>query len=258
MGIVSGKKAVIFGVANEKSIAWAIARRLKEEGAELAFTYLGELMEKRVRPLAESLDAELILPCDVTKDDEMDAVFSAIDERWGSLDIVVHSLAFANKDELKGSFADTSREGFALAMDVSAFSLVALAKRARPLMEKSEAGGSIMALTYYGANKVIENYNVMGVAKAALEASAIYLAEDLGPSGIRVNTISAGPIKTLAAMGISGFRSILEKVEQSSPLRRNVTQDDVAGTAVYLASDLSSGVTGENIFVDSGFNIKGL
>ncbi len=257
MGLLTGKKAVIFGVANERSIAWAIAKKLKEEGAELAFTYLGELMEKRVRPLAESLGAEIIIPCDVTSDTEIESVFNMLDATWGSLDILVHSLAFANKEELKGGFADTSREGFALALDISAYSLVALSRGARPLMQAA-GGGSIITMTYYGAEKVIANYNVMGVAKAALECSTMYLADDLGRSNIRVNAISAGPIKTLAAMGISGFRTILDKVEESAPLRRNVTQDDVAGTAAFLASDLSRGVTGETIYVDAGFNIKGM
>ncbi len=258
MGLLDGKKGVIFGVANDRSIAWAIARKLSAEGADLAFTYLGDAMEKRVRPLAESLGSEIILPCDVTVDSEMDAVFEAIGEEWGGLDVLVHSLAFANKEELKGDYTDTSREGFALAMDVSAYSLVALANRARPLMQDREDGASIMAMTYYGAEKVVKNYNVMGVAKAALETSVMYLAEDLGKENIRVNSISAGPIKTLAAMGISDFKAMLDEVSGRAPLRRNATQDDVAGTAAFLASPLSSGVTGENIYVDCGYNILGL
>ena len=258
MGLLDGKKGVIFGVANDRSIAWAIARKLRAEGADLAFTYLGETMEKRVRPLAESLGAEIILPCDVTVDAEMDSVFEVLGEEWGGLDILVHSLAFANKEELKGDYVNTSREGFALAMDVSAYSLVALSRRARPLMQDREDGGSIMAMSYYGAEKVVKNYNVMGVAKAALETSVMYLAEDLGKENIRVNSISAGPIKTLAAMGISDFKAMLDEVSGRAPLRRNATQDDVAGTAVYLASPLSSGVTGENIYVDCGYNILGL
>jgi enoyl-[acyl-carrier protein] reductase I len=277
MGLLSGKKAVIFGVANERSIAWAMAKKFHDEGAELAFAYAGEALKSRVVPLAESVGAKLILPCDVTKDDEIDAAFLAVEKEWGSIDVLVHSLAFANKEELKGAYVDTSREGFRLALDVSAYSLVALSRRAALLMEKKSAGaqappaegedapaatqadnGSIITLTYYGAEKVVPNYNVMGVAKAALEASVIYLAEDLGRRGIRVNAISAGPIKTLAAMGISGFKSMLDLVSQKAPLRRNVTQEDVAGTALYLASNLSSGVTGENVYVDCGYNIKGM
>ncbi len=254
MGMLDGKKGVIFGVANERSIAWAIARRLHGEGMELAFTYVPAL-ESRVRPLAESLGAALILPCDVTIDKEINGVFAAIKERWGGLDGLVHSLAFANKDELKGDFSATSREGFALALDVSAYSLVALSRGAAPLMEGRD--GSIITLSYYGSEKVVQNYNVMGVAKAALEASAMYLAADLGRKKIRVNTISAGPVKTLAAMGISGFKQILDAVEARSPLGRNITQDDVAKTALYLLSDLSSGVTGEIIHVDAGYNTIG-
>jgi len=256
MGMLEGRKGVIFGVANERSIAWAIAQALHKEGMELAFTYAGEALESRVRPLAASLGSEIILPCDVTNDSQIEAVFATLKEKWGSLDSLVHSLAFAKKEELKGEFLATSREGFALAMDVSAYSLVALAKAAAPLMEGR--GGSIVALTYHGSQKVVSNYNVMGVAKAALEASAMYLAADLGPKGIRINSISAGPIKTLAAMGISGFKSILDQVELKAPLRRNVTQEDVARTALYLLSELSSGVTGEIIYVDSGYSIMGL
>ncbi len=256
MGLLDGKKGLILGVANERSIAWGIAEALKKEGAELAFTYVGENLEKRVRPLAESVGARLVLPCDVTVDDQIDALFDAIREEWGALDILVHSLAFAKKEELKGEYVNTSRDGFRLAMDVSAYSLVALCRRAYPLMEGR--GGSVITLTYLGSERAIQNYNVMGVAKAALEASVRYLASDLGPKGIRVNAISAGPIKTLAAMGISGFKEILDMVEAKSPLRRNVTPEDVGGTALYLASPLSSGVTGEIIYVDSGFNIMGL
>ena len=207
-------------------------------------------------PLAQGIGSKLILPCDVAKDNEIDAVFNTVKEAWGGLDILVHSVAFANKDELKGMYADTSREGFRLAMDVSAYSLVALAKRAYPLMEGRS--GSIITLTYYGSEKVIPNYNVMGVAKAALEASVKYLAADLGQKGIRVNAISAGPVKTLAAMGIAGFRDILNVVEKKAPLKRNVTTEDVAKTALYLLSDMSSGVTGEIIYVDAGYNIVGM
>jgi len=256
VGLLDGKKGVIFGVANEKSIAWAIAKRLKEEGAELAFTYAGPVLESRVRPLAESLGVKIIQPCDVTNDDEIEGVFKTLKDEWGGLDMLVHSLAFAKKEELKKDFIETSREGFKTALDISAYSLVALSRAAAPLLEVK--GGSIMAMTYYGSTKVIENYNVMGVAKAALETSVLYLADDLGKRGVRVNAISAGPIRTLAAMGISGFRTILNLVEEKAPLRRNITQDDVAGTALYLLSDLSRGVTGETVFVDNGFNIMGL
>ncbi|MBI5681679.1 MAG: enoyl-ACP reductase FabI [Deltaproteobacteria bacterium] len=255
MGILDNKKAIIFGVANERSIAWAIAQALQREGAELAFTYAGAVLESRVRPLAESIGSKLILPCDATNDAEIDAVFENIKSQWGGLDILIHSIAFANKEELKGMFVDTSRDGFKLAMDVSAYSLVALAKRAYPLMTN---GGSIITMTYYGSEKVVPNYNVMGVAKAALEASVKYLAADLGQKNIRVNAISAGPIKTLAAMGISGFRDMLQVVEGKAPLKRNVTTEDVANTAVYLAGSLSSGVTGEIIYVDAGYNIVGM
>ncbi len=256
MGLLENKKGIIFGVANERSIAWAIAQAMHREGAELAFTYAGEALKDRVTPLAEGIGSKLILPCDVAKDDEIDAVFNKVKEEWGGLDILIHSVAFANKDELKGMYVDTSREGFRLAMDISAYSLVALAKRAYPLMEGR--GGSIITMTYYGSEKVLPNYNVMGVAKAALEASVKYLAADLGQKNIKVNAISAGPIRTLAAMGIGGFRDILKVVEQKAPLKRNVSAEDVAKTALYLSSDLSSGVTGEIIYVDAGYNIMGM
>ncbi|MFQ5441494.1 MAG: enoyl-ACP reductase [Thermodesulfobacteriota bacterium] len=256
MGLLDGKKGVIFGVANDKSIAWAIAKRLKEEGMELAFTYAGEILESRVRPLAESVGSKLVIPCDVTKDEEIESVFETLKGQWGGLDALVHSVAFAKKEELKGEYLNTSREGFKLALDVSAYSLVALARFAAPLLEQK--GGSIITMSYYGSEKVIANYNVMGVAKAALEASVRYLAADLGPRGVRINTISAGPVKTLAAMGISGFRSILDLVEKNAPLKRNITHDDVAGAALFLLSDLSGGVTGETIHVDSGYSIMGM
>lgn len=254
MGLLDGKKGIIFGVANERSIAWAIAQILKNEGMELAFTYV-EALESRVRPLAESIGAKLIMPCDVTIDSQIDSVFETVKKEWGGLAALVHSLAFAKKEELKGEFLTTSREGFSLALDVSAYSLVALARGAAPLMEGRN--GAMVTLTYYGSEKVIVNYNVMGVAKAALEASVRYLAADLGPKNIRINSISAGPVKTLAAMGISGFKTILDQVEAKAPLRRNITQEDVAKTALYLLSDLSSGVTGELIHVDSGYSIMG-
>jgi len=256
MGLLEGKKGVVLGVANERSMAWAIAKLLHDEGMELAFTYVGGALESRVRPLAESVGSKVIMPCDVTDDAQIEALFGELKDRWGGLDALVHSLAFANKEELKGEFLNTSRDGFKLALDVSAYSLVALTRAAAPLMEGRE--GSIITLTYYGSEKVIANYNVMGVAKAALETSVKYLAADLGPRGVRVNAISAGPIKTLAAMGITGFKTILDLVEQKAPLRRNVTQDDVARTALYLLSGLSSGVTGEIIHVDSGYNIMGM
>jgi len=256
MGLLDNKKGIIFGVANEKSIAWAIAQRLHKEGAELAFTYAGEVLIDRVTPLAESIGSKLILPCDVSKDDEIDTVFNKIKEVWGGLDILVHSVAFASKEELKGMYADTTREGFRIALDVSAYPLVALAKRAYLLMEGR--GGSIITMTYLGSERVLPNYNVMGVAKAALEASVRYLAADLGQKGIKVNAISAGPIRTLAAMGIAGFREILHHVEERAPLKRNVSADDVARTALYLCSELSNGVTGEIIYVDAGYNIVGM
>ncbi|HEY4485171.1 MAG TPA: enoyl-ACP reductase [Nitrospiria bacterium] len=256
MGLLDGRKGVIFGVANEKSIAWAIAQALHKEGAELAFTYAGDALEKRVRPLADSLGAKLILPCDVTKDDQIQAAFDQIRSSFGHLDILVHAVAFANKEDLKADFLNTSRDGFRLALDVSAYSLTVLSRHAAPLMEGRP--GSIMTLTYYGAEKVVPRYNVMGVAKAALEASVRYLAADLGPRGIRVNAISAGPIRTLASAGISGFLDMLHHVEGKAPLRRNVTAEEVAGTALYLASDLSRGVTGEVIYVDSGYSIMGM
>lgn len=255
MGLLEGKKGVIFGVANEKSIAWAIARALHDEGMELAFTYAGEVLESRVRPLADSIGSKIILPCDVTDDAQIESVFKTIGAEWGSLDAMVHAIAFAKKEELKGEYYNTTRDGFKLAMDVSAYSLVALSKAALPLMEGRDA--SIVTLSYFGSEKVITNYNVMGVAKAALETSVRYLAADLGPKKVRINTISAGPVKTLAAMGISGFKSILEAVESKSPLKRNITQEDVAKTALYLLSGLSSGVTGELVHVDAGYNIMG-
>jgi enoyl-[acyl-carrier protein] reductase I len=256
MGMLEGRKGIIFGVANEKSIAWAIARALHEQGAELAFTYAGETLEKRVRPLAESVGAKLILPCDITRDEQIEAVFDTIRKEFGGLDLLLHSIAFANREDLKGDYLATSREGFRLALDVSAYSLVALARQAAPLMEGRPA--SILTMSYLGAERVIPRYNVMGVAKAALEASVKYLAADLGPKGIRVNAVSAGPIRTLAASGISGFMDMLRHVETNAPLKRNVSLEDVAKTALYLASDLSSGVTGEVVYVDSGYHIMGM
>jgi enoyl-[acyl-carrier protein] reductase I len=256
MGLLTGKKAVVFGVANEKSIAWAIAESFKKEGAQIALTYANETVAKRVIPLAESIGAEMILPCDVRSDEEIRAAFEVIKDKWDGLDILVHSIAFANREELKGSFLNTTREGFAMALDISAYSLVALVKEAAPLM--SGRNGSILTMTYYGAQRVFPNYNVMGVAKAALEACVRYLAEALGPEGTRVNAISAGPLRTLAAAGVGGFNQIAGHVEEKAPLRRNISQEEVAGAALYLCSDLASGVTGDIHFVDSGYNIIGL
>ena len=255
MAMLKGKKALIMGVANAKSIAWGIAEALHKEGAELGFTFVGESIEKRVRPLAEGIGASLVLPCDAGSDEDIAKLFEDVKKQWGDFDILIHAMAFANKDELKGEFIDTSRDGFKLAMDISAYSLVGICQKARPIMNE---GGSVITLTYLGAERVIKNYNVMGVAKAALETSVKYLAPDLGAHGIRINAISAGPIKTLAAMGISGFRDILNVVEEKSPMQRNVTPKDIGGTALYLASDLASGVTGDVIYVDSGFSIMGL
>ncbi|GAB7026810.1 enoyl-ACP reductase FabI [Geotalea toluenoxydans] len=256
MGLLKGKKALIFGVANDKSIAWAIAESFRQQGAEVALAYANEAVAKRVIPLAESIDAAMTLPCDVRNDDDIKAVMAKVEKKWGGLDILVHSIAFANKDELKGSFLNTTREGFAMALDISAYSLIALSREAMPLLEKKS--GSILALTYYGGQKVFPNYNVMGVAKAALEMSIRYLAEAVGPEGVRVNAISAGPLRTLASSGVGGFNQIAGHVASKAPLRRNITQEDVAGAAVYLSSDLARGVTGEIHFVDSGYNIIGL
>ncbi|MFZ5428024.1 MAG: enoyl-ACP reductase FabI [Thermodesulfobacteriota bacterium] len=253
--LLNGKKALIFGVANERSIAYSVAKAFKAHGAYLAFNHPGEAILKRVEPLARELGGDFIFPCDVTSDAEIASAAALVREKWGSVDILVHSVAYASQDDLKGRYVDTSRAGFSLALDVSAYSLAALCKGFEPLFA---ANASVMTMTYLGSEKVITSYNVMGVAKAALECSVRYLAADLGPGGIRVNAISAGPLKTLAASGIAGFKNILPVVEERSPLRRNITQDDVAGTAVYLASGLSSGVTGEVVHVDSGFNIMGI
>jgi enoyl-[acyl-carrier protein] reductase I len=255
MGLLDGKNALIFGVANDHSIAWGIARALHDEGATVGFSSVESLIEKRVRPLAASIGSTFVEPCDVQDDAEIRAVF----EKWAnvheSVDVLVHALAFAKREDLDGSFVDTSREGFALALDVSAYSLVALAREARALLRP---GSSILTLTYYGAEKVVANYNVMGVAKAALEASVRYLAADLGPSGVRVNAISAGPVRTLAAAGISGFKRMYGSFADVAPLRANITPEDVGRSAVYLASDLSSAVTGEVLYVDGGFNVVGV
>jgi enoyl-[acyl-carrier protein] reductase I len=255
MGLLDGKNALIFGVANDHSIAWGIAKALHDEGATVGFSSIESLIEKRVRPLASSLGSTFVEPCDVQSDADIERVFARWGETTDRLDILVHALAFAKREDLAGGFVDTSRDGFALAMDVSAYSLVALARGARPFLRP---GSSILTLTYYGSEKVVANYNVMGVAKAALEASVRYLAADLGPDGIRVNAISAGPIRTLAAAGIAGFKRMYGAFDEVAPLRANISIEDVGRTAVYLASDLSGAVTGEVIYVDGGFNIVGV
>jgi enoyl-[acyl-carrier protein] reductase I len=256
MPLLKGKKALIIGVANDKSIAWAIARAFHEQGAELAITYAGEAFEKRVRPLAESVDAKAILPCNVTSDEEIKAVFTELGKVWDGIDIIIHAVAFANKEELKGTILNTTRGGFATAMDISVYSFLGIMKEAQPMMQGRAA--SALTLSYYGAVKVFPSYNVMGVAKAALEASVRYLAEALGPEGVRVNAISAGPIRTLAAAGVNGFHNILNIVESKAPLRRTISQEDVARSAVYLCSDMAAGVTGEVHYVDGGYNAIGL
>jgi enoyl-[acyl-carrier protein] reductase I len=256
MELLKGKKGMIFGVANDRSIAWGIAQALNEEGAELAFTYAGEVLEKRVRPLAEGIGSKIILPCDVTNDGEIDKVFQTIRKEWGGLDILVHAIAFANKEDLSNPYIQTSRQGFHLALDVSSYSFVALSCQAAALMKGRK--GAILTMTYMGSEKVIPNYNVMGVAKAALEASVKYLAYDLGPEGIRVNAISAGPIRTLAAAGIAGFKDMHQFSSERAPLKRNIDQHEVARTALYLLSDMASGVTGEIVHVDAGYNIMGM
>jgi enoyl-[acyl-carrier protein] reductase I len=252
MGLMTGKRGIIFGVANDMSIAWGIAQQLHAAGATLAFTYLNEALEKRVRPLAESLESPLILPCDVASDEQIAATFAAVEQAWGSIDFVVHSVAFANREDLKQPFTQTSRQGFQLALDISAYSLVAMARCAVPLMKE---GGSIVTMSYLGAERAVPGYNVMGVAKAALEASVRYLAAELGERKIRVNAISAGPIRTLAASAVGDFKSKIKLMDDFAPLRRTVTQEEVGGSALYLLSDLSSGVTGEIHYVDGGFNI---
>lgn len=255
-GLLAGQTGIIFGVAHKSSIAWAIAQALSNAGMKLAFTYQGERLEKNVRELAETLEGSLILPCDVTVDSELDAVFEQVGDAYGKLNTMIHSVAFAPKDDLQGEYINTSRDGYLLSQNISSYSLTAMAKRARPLMQKA-GGGSITTLTYLGGERVVENYNVMGVAKAALEMSVRYLAKDLGPDNIRINAISAGPIKTLAARGISGFGSILDEMEKRTPLQRNVDASEVGDTALYLASHLSRGVTGEVIHVDAGFHVIG-
>ncbi len=254
--IMQGKRGLIMGLANDRSIAWGVAQAAYEHGATLGFTYQGEALEKRVRPLAESLDSTVILPCDVTDSASMDELFATIEREWGGLDFLVHAIAFSDKNELKGKYVDTSPENFQRTMDISCYSFTALAQRAWPLMK--ENGGSMVTLTYYGAERVMPHYNVMGVAKAALEASVRYLAADLGEYNIRVNAISAGPMKTLAASGIGDFRYILKWNEYNAPLKRNTTLGDVGGAATFLLSDLGSGTTGEVLHVDSGYHVVGM
>ncbi|MFD2262034.1 enoyl-ACP reductase FabI [Lacibacterium aquatile] len=255
--LMAGKRGLIMGVANDKSIAWGIAQAVAAQGAELAFTYQGEALEKRVRPLASSLGTpeDLVLPCDVTDMDSVDAVFATLEKKWGKLDFLLHAIGFSDKNELKGKYVDTSRDNFLRTMDISCYSFTAVAKRASTLMTD---GGSLVTMTYYGAERVMPHYNVMGVAKAALEASVRYLAADLGAQNIRVNAISAGPIKTLAASGIGDFRYILKWNQYNSPLRRNTTLEDCGGAGLYLLSNLSSGVTGETHHVDSGYHVVGM
>jgi enoyl-[acyl-carrier protein] reductase I len=255
MGLMDGKVALIFGVANKNSIAWGIARRLHAEGATIALSYAGEVLEKRVRPLAAEIGCDFIEQCDVSDDAQLDAVFAAAQARYGRIDVLVHCVAFATREDLGGRFLDVSRDGFRLAMEISAFSLLAMAKRAEALMTE---GGSIISLTYYAAEKVMPGYHVMAIAKAALETITRYLANDLGPRGIRVNAISAGPIKTLAAAGVPGFRMMLKYSEKASPLRKLVSQDDVGNAALFLASDLGASITGEVMHVDAGYNILGM
>ncbi len=252
---LEGKKGLIMGVANERSIAWGIAAMAAAGGAQLAFTYQGEALEKRVKPLAESVGANIVVPCDVTDEASIDAAFKTVEDEWGELDFVVHAIAFSDKNELDGLYLDTTRDNFARTMDISVYSFTAVAQRAAPLMKE---GGSLVTLTYYGAEQVMPHYNVMGVAKAALEASVRYLAADLGSKNIRLNAISAGPIKTLAASGIGDFRYILKWNELNAPLKRNVTIDDVGRAGLFLLSDLGSGVTGEVMHVDAGYHTVGM
>ena len=254
-GIMAGKRGLIMGLANDRSLAWGIAKLVREQGADLAFSYQGEALQKRVGPLAEQLGSDLLIDCDVSDMDALDRAFGELGKRWDGLDFVVHAIGFSDKNELRGGYVDTSLDNFLMTMNISVYSFVAVAQRARRMMKP---GGSLLTLSYYGAEKVIPHYNVMGVAKAALETSVKYLAADLGPEGVRVNAISAGPIKTLAASGIGDFRYIRKWNEYNSPLRRNVTIEDVGGAGVYLLSDLASGVTGEIHHVDGGYNVIGM
>ena len=254
-GIMNGKRGIVMGVANDRSIAWGIAEAVAKQGAEIAFTYQGDALEKRVKPLAEKVGSSIIIPCDVSSDEAIDETFNLLKEKWDTIDFVVHAIAYSDKEELKGEYVDTTRENFYKTMDISVYSFTAVAQRAAKMMPN---GGSMITLTYYGAEKVMPHYNVMGVAKAALESSVRYLAADLGNDKIRVNSLSAGPIKTLAASGIGDFRYILKWNQYNSPLRRNVTLNDVGGCGVYLLSDLSAGVTGETHHVDCGYHVVGM
>ena len=254
-GLMDGRRGLVMGVANDRSLAWGIAETLAAHGAALAFSYQGEALEKRVRPLAESVGSSLLFPCDVGSDESIDACFRALGASWPAIDFLVHAIGFSDKNELRGRYIDTSRENFRISLDISAYSFTAVARRAAAMMG---AGGSLLTLSYYGAEKVVPHYNVMGVAKAALEASVRYLAEDLGKEGIRVNALSAGPVRTLAASGIGDFRYILKWNELNSPLRRNITLGDVGGAALFLLSDLGSGVTGEVLHVDAGYHVVGM
>lgn len=254
-GLMAGKRGLIMGLANDKSIAWGIAQQLAAQGAEIAFSYQGDALKKRVEPLIASIGMSEMVECDVSSEESMDALFARLKEKWGTIDFLVHAIGFSDKSELRGRYVDTSRPNFLMTMDISVYSFTAVCQRAAAMMNE---GGSLLTLTYYGAEKVMPHYNVMGVAKAALEASIMYLAEDLGKDGIRVNAISAGPIKTLAASGIGDFRYILKWNELNSPLRRNVTQDEVGKAALFLLSDLGSGTTGENLHVDCGYHVVGM
>jgi enoyl-[acyl-carrier protein] reductase I len=257
MPLLEGKTGIIFGVANKRSIAWAIAQMLSREGMRLAFTYQGERLKESVEALTTTIDGSVLLPCDVTKDEEVDAVFKSVDEQFGGLDTLVHSVAYAPKEDLEGDFVNTSRDGFKLAHDISAYSLVGLTRAALPLFEKN-GGGTVLALSYHGAVKAVEGYNLMGVAKASLEASIRYLAANLGPKNVRVNAISAGPVNTLAARGISGFTGMLKHHAERAPLRRNVTLEEIGNAALFLCSNMSSAITGEIMYVDGGYNIIGV
>jgi len=257
MGFLQGKRALIVGLASNRSIAWGIAQAMHREGAELAFTYQTEKLQGRVEKLATECDSDIILPCDVSSDEQIDQVFESLDNYWDHLDIIIHSVAFAPRNELEGDYLDNvTREGFKAAHDISSYSFAALAKAGRNMMEGQN--GALLTLSYLGAERSMPNYNVMGLAKASLEANVRYMAESLGPDGIRVNSISAGPIRTLAAAGISNFRKMLKHVEDNAPLRRNVTIEEVGNTAAFLCSDLAAGITGENIYVDSGYNNVGM
>ena len=254
-GIMNGKRGIVMGVANDRSIAWGIAEAIAKQGAEIAFTYQGDALEKRVRPLAEKVGSTIVIPCDVSSDEAIEETFRLLKEKWDTIDFIVHAIAYSDKEELKGEYVDTTRENFYKTMDISVYSFTAIAQRAARMMPN---GGSMITLTYYGAEKVMPHYNIMGVAKAALESSVRYLAADLGSDKIRVNSLSAGPIKTLAASGIGDFRYILKWNQYNSPLRRNVTLNDVGGCGVYLLSDLSAGVTGETHHVDCGYHVVGM